>query len=277
LFRARAITASLLLAALTDCRCSGDRERDPEQQASLPALDASLPVTSLAVKGFGDAVVALPSGATHPMPVIVAVIGIGDTPEEQCAAWRDVLERSRAFVLCPRGAKNMVQDIPDAGDGDEEAEAGPPHQVGFFPPDLATLDREVIAGLAALRARYGAHVSDRDTVYAGFSRGAFLGASLVMKYPDRFQRAVLIEGGQSPWQATSAAAYARGGGKRVLFVCGQQDCADDSESARAILHGQKLDARVVYAAGAGHAYKKQVRDELRRAFPWVIDGAPSWR
>jgi predicted esterase len=243
------------------------------------------------VSGFGDAVVALPVGATKPRPVLVAVLGIGDTPEDQCATWRDIVG-VRAFVLCPRGAKHMVQEELDAGepgtaddqeDSPEEdkpsarPDSGRFRQVGFYPVDVATLDREVSAGLSALKARYGAHVSEGNVVYAGFSRGAFLGASLALKRPALLRRLVLIEGGHSPWQAEAATTFARGGGQRVLFLCGQPQCVEDAERAAAALRGSKLDARVVHGEGEGHGYRKQVKEELRRNFDWVIEGDPTWQ
>ena len=61
-------------------------------------------------------------------------------------------------------------------------------QMGFYPVDVATLSREVTGALHTLKARYGAYVSERDVVYAGFSRGAFLGASLAAGSADRFSR-----------------------------------------------------------------------------------------
>jgi pimeloyl-ACP methyl ester carboxylesterase len=114
-------------------------------------------------------------------------------------------------------------------------------------------------------------------VYAGFSRGAFLGASLAAKHPERFTRLVLIEGGQTPWQAQSAASFAKGGGKRVLFVCGQPSCVDEAEPAAATVRSQNVETRVLYAAGEGHGYRKQVKEELLRAFDWVIEGDATWR
>jgi pimeloyl-ACP methyl ester carboxylesterase len=181
----------------------------------------------------------------------------------------------------------MVQEevedggLPDAIDDSAEPvarpDAGRIRQVGFYPVDVASVEREVSAALGALKARYGAYVSDHDVVYAGFSRGAFLGASVAAKHPDRFRRLVLIEGGQSPWQAESATAFARGGGRRVLFVCGQPQCVDESEQASATLRAQKVEAKVVQGAGEGHGYKKQVKEELRRSFDWVIEGDPQWR
>jgi predicted esterase len=284
--RALAVVAMLQLAS---CRRSS-RETKPPPLPPLTASDS----TTLPLSGFGASVVSVPSGATRALPVIVAVLGIGDNPEDQCKAWRDIVG-TRAFVLCPRGAPNMVtEEVEDAGAPSEPAEpsdepsdppptpspsrpdAGRTHQVGFYPVDVASVDREVTVGLAALKARFGAYVADRQVVYAGFSRGAFLGASVAAKHPERFRRVVLIEGGQSAWQASSAAAFARGGAARVLFVCGQPKCVEESEPAAALLRTQRVEARVVHGAGEGHGYKRQVKEELRRSFSWLVEGDPLW-
>jgi predicted esterase len=284
------------LASLAGACKRDDQQRRAAAAKELPPLVASSATSSLAVNGFGDAVVALPVGATQEMPVVVAVLGIGDTPEEQCSTWRDLVG-TRAFVLCPRGARNMVVEEPEGVDGaaatpaatasDEETEDSPKaeptrdggrtKQVGFYPVDLATLDREVTAGLAALKSRWGAHVSDREVVYAGFSRGAFLGASLAAKHPERFSRLVLIEGGQSPWQPQTTAAFARGGGKRVLFACGQAKCMEDAEVAATALRAQKVETKLALGDGEGHGYRKQVKEELKRSLDWVMEGQPGWQ
>jgi pimeloyl-ACP methyl ester carboxylesterase len=269
----------------------------------MAPLAAPTPTVALTVTGFGTSVVSLPSGTTRATPVLVAVLGIGDSPEEQCTAWRDIVG-TRAFVLCPRGSPHMVEEVDEAGVGeggepaaesaegesDEPAEAGTPralaaprkaapartHQVGFYPVDVPSLEREIAAALGALKARYGPYVAERNVVYAGFSRGAFLGAQLAARRPDLYRRVVLIEGGQTPWQHDSAAAFARGGGERVLFVCGQPQCVDESEPAAAALRGERVVAKVVHGEGEGHGYRRQVKEELRRSFEWVTDGVAGW-
>lgn len=311
-------TLALALLAVLASSCKRKEEKPPPT-TTLPPLAAPPTIVALPIKGFGDAIVSAPAGATRPMPVVIAVLGIGDTPEEQCAAWRDIVTAQRAFVVCPRGAPNMVRDDDDeenppatttasAGadaspmkpkDSDDDntafavspndtaeviaapSKSGAPtklRQVGFLPVDLPSLDREVTAALVALKTKYGAHVSDKEIVYAGFSRGAFLGASLAAKYPQRFTRVVLIEGGQSAWQPASAATFARGGGKRVLFACGRSVCVEESNAATGILKGQKVDTRVVATStNAGHTYKKQVKEDIRRSFDWVTEGDEQWK
>lgn len=287
--------------ALASAGCKKKQTIAPQGTALAPLSSAATQAMPLA--GLGASVVAVPEGIRAPAPVLVAVLGIGDTPEEQCDVWRELVG-AHAFVICPRGAVHWVRDGADGGSedapppgepeppagGDEDdtapsekpvapakpAETGKLRAAGFYPVDLAKLDGEVTLALKALKQRFGAYVDDREPVYAGFSRGAFLGASLVAKHPERFRRAVLIEGGQSPWSPESASAFAKGGGQRVLFVCGQQSCVDESESAAVHLRGQNVETKIVMGA-EGHGYKKQVKDQLRHSLGWITEGDPRWQ
>lgn len=314
----RLLGAIALVVALTDCSGCRREKRPNGAAGNLPPLTSRTETAPLPVPGHLDAVVSIPAGATRPMPVLVAVLGIGDTPEEQCDAWRDVVG-VRAFILCPRGAKHYV--LPEEEDAGAQAptppasapappprvtapepatEAPPPDepppapklappraamqvtgarpeakQVGFYPVDIGTLDKEILAAMTALRQRYGQYVAD-DWVYAGFSRGAFLGASFVTLHPDKFGRAILIEGGQSAWTPQNVASFAARGGKRVLFACGQPSCIEESNPAAALLKAQKTATRVVIGQGEGHGYKKQVKEELKKSFDWVVEGDPAW-
>lgn len=291
-----ALAALAALAALPSCRRKEpEDERSPIPPSALPPLAAPASAYALPVAGFADAVVAVPAGVTRAAPVLVAVLGIGDTPESQCAIWRELVG-ARAFVLCPRGLPHFVREAAPAAAGreaseetdpafataiEETTEASPDSgrvtQVGFHHPDLATLEREVDAGLASLRARVGAYVAAGPVLYTGFSRGAFLGASLVGKAPERYSRAVFIEGGQSAWNDETAAAFAKHGGKRLLFACGRPSCVSESEAAAVILGKHHVETRVVYGEGEGHDYKGEVKNQLRASFDWVTDGDPLWR
>jgi pimeloyl-ACP methyl ester carboxylesterase len=283
-----AIAFVLFLSALSS-GCNGCRREDDDKQskptpAQLPPLASPSPTMALPVPGFADAVTVIPVGATKPVPVLVAVIGIGDTPEEQCAVWRELVGK-RAFVLCPRGLPHWVKPgVPEEKDEEtgEEAEPEPepdakPVQVGFYQPDATRLDKELTAALAALKAKWPQYVAEKEVVYTGFSRGAFLGPQLASKKPDRFKRLVLIEGGHSPWTEETATAFAKGGGKKVLFACGQQSCVDDALNAAGTLGRRKIETKTVLGQGEGHNYKKQVKDELKKQIDWVVDGDPAWK
>lgn len=285
-----------LLLTTASCRREEQKKPPPRQPPTeLAPLDAPAPTSTLAVPGYGDAVVVAPPGVTTPAPVLVAVLGIGDTPESQCMTWRELVGQ-RAFVLCPRGLPHYVREQREApsegGDvasapaetaqSDEEVaepapDSGKVVQVGFHHPDLPVLEREVDAGLAALRARFGKYVAGGPVVYSGFSRGAFLGAALVAKASKTYGRAILIEGGQSAWNDETAAAFAKNGGRRILFACGRPSCVGESEAAAAILAKQHVETRIVHGEGEGHGYKKQVKDQIRASFDWLTEGDPLWR
>jgi pimeloyl-ACP methyl ester carboxylesterase len=120
-------------------------------------------------------------------------------------------------------------------------------------------------------------VAEKEIVYTGFSRGEYLGPQLASKKPDRFKRLVLIEGGHSPWTEETANAFAKGGGKKVLFACGRQSCVDDALDAAGVLARRKIETKTVLGQGEGHNYKKQVKEELKKQIDWVVDGDPAWK
>jgi predicted esterase len=225
------------------------------------------------------------------MPLVVAVLGIGDTPESQCAVWRELVAQ-RAFVLCPRFTPHYVpvpQEGPSAsqgllgllgleGDNAPEADpnAGAVVQSGFRPTEVPEVEREIDAAIAALRKIFPKHVASGPAVYIGFSRGAFLGASLIAKNPSKYPRAIMIEGGQSAWTDANAALYVKGGGKRVLFACGQPSCVAESEPASQLLGRMRVATRIVHGEGEGHGYDGPVKEQIRAALSWVVEGDAAW-
>jgi len=122
-----------------------------------------------------------------------------DFPEGLCDNWRWIVG-NRAWVLCPRG-----DPMPDRT---------------YRYRSGAALSREIDAAVEALAHRYGPYVDAGPMLYTGFSLGAILGAWLIAHEPARYPRAVLIEGGEDRFSAATAAAFAHGGGQRVLFACG---------------------------------------------------------
>lgn len=289
-----------LLAALASLFISGAcRQREAEQEPAPPP-DSGVSVTPLVaprsslmpVAGFAQAVLVSPVGATRPMPIVVAVLGIGDTPENQCAVWRELVGQ-RAFVICPRFTPHYVpvpQERPNAGQGllglllglpgdnapEADPNAGAVVQSGFRPTEVPEVEREIDAAIAALRKIFPKHVASGPAIYVGFSRGAFLGATLIAKNPAKYPRAIMIEGGQSAWTDASAAVYAKGGGKRVLFACGQPSCVAESEPASQLLGRARVTTRIVHGEGEGHGYVGPVKEQIRAALSWVVEGDAAW-
>jgi hypothetical protein len=279
---------------------SGACQRREQETTDAAARDASVslaplvaPATALMpVPGFANAVLVSPVGATRPMPLVVAVLGIGDTPESQCAVWREVVAQ-RAFVVCPRFTPHYVpvqQEGESAGQpllallglqGPQAASADPNAgavvQSGFRPTEVPEVEREIDAAVAAARKVFPKHIAGGPALYIGFSRGAFLGASLVAKTPSKYPRAILIEGGQSAWTDASATAYAKGGAKRVLFACGQPSCVAESDQAAQLLGRDHVSTRIVHGEGEGHGYKGPVKEQIRAALSWVVEGDSGWK
>jgi len=227
--------------------------------AQLPPLATGSALVPLVVPGYRDAIVSVPTGTTESRPVVLALHGNFDRPEWQCEVWREVT-RGYPFILCPRGVPR--RDAPASLDRWTYGKS-------------AEVRREIEAGLAALRVRFGDYVAAGPMVYAGFSLGAILGVGIVSDDAERFPRAILVEGGQS-WSASRAKSYAGGGGKRILFACGQRACKSDTKAPEKLLGGAGIETKSVYGGEVGHTYDGPVADEVARALPWLVGDDPRW-
>lgn len=259
-------SASLLLPALA-LACHSAKVDLPADAA--PASPASAAISSpalspllgdwlmtLAVPSFEESFVSIPLGSTNPRPVMIGVHGMRDQPDWSCGEWRGVTD-SYPFILCPHG-----QPIPGAA------------SAGLTFTSAALAGEEIEAGLTALRARFGARVAEGPLVYAGFSRGAFVGVPLLLAHPERFPRAVLGEGGQSAWTEDAAKRYAAGGGKRVLFVCTTLTCEEATRPAMARLERAGVKAKMASAGNIGHWFDGRVVEAIKPAWPWLVEGDP---
>lgn len=217
----------------------------------MAPLDAPW-LVRIPLAGFGDAVVAVPTGATAPRPVLVGVHGAQDRPEWACGEWMGITQ-GYPFILCPHG-------VP--------ADAAPEQLVGFATAD--TLRREIDAGLAALGARFGPYVAVGPAVYGGFSRGAYLGVSVIAANPGRFPLAVLGEGGQDPWTPERVQAFARGGGRRVLFACSTAECEVRAAPAITLLERAGVETRLASSGRIGHIVDDRVVTRIRQEWSWLV-------
>jgi hypothetical protein len=258
----------------TGCRCS--RESTPVKTDGPPpkaivtaspeaSLHASLhttdPILPLEIPGFPPAVISIPQGATGPRPLLVATHGLWDLPEGLCDNWRWIL-RDRGWVLCPRGDAQPDKTFRYA--------SGP------------ALAREIDAGIRALAERYPGFVDEGPIVYTGFSLGAILGVGIVSHDAARFPRAVLIEGGEDRFAAPETArAFARGGGKRVLFACGLKARVPAATNAARVLERAGVPSRVVLGKlpDAGefiHWYNGPIADEIKAQLSWLLEDDARW-
>jgi hypothetical protein len=269
--RARAI--ALLLLAAVACARHDDPPRqvasavpleaatpDATPEATTPALASDPPIAALAVEGFGDAVISVPTGATAPRPIVVATHGIWDFPEALCEHWRGMIG-TRAWVLCVRG-----DPMPDKT---------------FMYRSGPKLLREIDAGVAALKARFAGYVDDAAMLYTGFSLGAILGAWVITQAPARFPYAILTEGGEDKLTAQGAAAFVKGGGKRVLFGCGLRGRVGAASAAAAMLTRAGAGSKVVLGklpdgGQYAHWYGGPVGDEEKAQLGWLLEGDARW-
>jgi hypothetical protein len=271
-----ALQALAPLAGVPSCSRAHASERTPDDAAVLdeetPAIDepgaarpepleSHPPIVPLEVPGFSDAVISVPLGATSPRPVVVAAHGLWDLPEGLCDNWRWIVG-DQAWVLCPRG---------------EPRSAGKTFHYRSGP----ALALEIEAGIQALGQRYPGYVDTGPRMYAGFSLGAILGAWIVVHDPAHYPRAVLTEGGEDKFPPAAAAAYAHGGGQRVLFACGLRGRVTGATYAAHRLVRAGVPARVVLgklpATGQFiHWYNGPVAEETKAQLDWLFEGDSRW-
>jgi hypothetical protein len=237
----------------------------PPAPPAPPALASTQPLVELAVEGWAAAVVSLPLGATGPRPIVLATHGNYDRPEWQCEVWRGIVG-DRAFILCPRGLARP--DSPAADD------------IRFTYANNQALEKEIDAGLAALRARWAGFVAEGPILYTGFSLGAIMGVAIAARGegPARYPRMILVEGGYDRWTAGNLAGFTRvAADQRILFGCGGPGCMQGAKVSARALEQRKVQTRVVGAVKSGHTYDGAVADEVKAAFGWVIEGDARWK
>jgi len=231
------------------------------ERPGLSPLVAPAPFVELEVPGHGAAVVSLPLGAAAPRPLLVATHGNYDRPDWTCAVWREVVGND-AFVLCPRGAARP--DPPALSDP------------RYHYLTNQHLEREIEQGLASLATAFPDRVAPPPHAFAGFSQGAIMGVAILGRRPEWFDRAVLIEGGFDRWTSAKVAAFAAAGGRRVLFACGQWDCERGARAAIRWFEAAGLEARVVFAKGAGHSYGGELSELIGGEWAWFRGEDERW-
>ncbi len=273
------VTVVYLLAGATIGVACARAEREGTDAASAPASAGALPrmhsvasaaahppllraageLVSLPVSGFGAATVSVPLGAAERRPVVVGVHGHGIRPEEACESWRRATY-AFPFVLCPHG-------LP--------ADAGPDAVVTLGSAKYTA--REIEAGLAALKARFGAHVAEEPVIFAGFSLGARLGVSIVAASPERYPLIVLGEGGYQQLTRRLIGQYAKAGIERILLVCSTDQCEISYEPVSKRLRNAGIESRIASSGGAVHRFRGEVVEATRRNWPWLVRDASGYQ
>jgi poly(3-hydroxybutyrate) depolymerase len=241
---------ALALLLLANAGCSGKSK--PGVLAPLAAPSWS---THLDVKGFGSATLALPLGATSPRPIVVVLHGAVDRAEWQCGSFRGVLG-GRVFILCPQGVRVAASDA---------------YGLGSFDDSVA----ELRAGLAALKARFGAHVAPSPVVLIGYGEGAAVAADLARQEPAFFARVALVNGNPAAFTSSATKVFAERGGKRVLFFCGNDAC-DASGVERALLLTREGVSAKSIKGQVGPYLDQRFTDALKVEMPWLVEGDARW-
>jgi pimeloyl-ACP methyl ester carboxylesterase len=192
--------------------------------------------------------------------VLIALHGQSDRPEWQCGTWRGVTE-AFPFVVCPRGI----------------AVPGSNHPVVYTYEGPRAVVRELRGALEALKKRFDGYVAPSPVVLAGFSLGAVYALELAKEEPSFFSRVVLIEGGASGWTSALATLFARRGGQRVVFVCGQDTCRTQAERAKLWTERAGADAELIVPGAFGHVWDGRMAAGVKKKWSFVVAGDDRWR
>jgi dienelactone hydrolase len=210
---------------------------------------------NLPVKGFADASVAVPLGATRARPIVVVIHGAGDRAEWQCGSFRGMLGGD-VFILCPQGVQSATPGLYDLGSFDDAA-------------------AELRAGLAALKARYGAHVAPSPVLLIGYGEGAAVAADLARQEPAFFARVAMVGGNPATLTPSIVKGFGERGGKRVLLFCTNEPCDVDASARALLLTRSNVPAKAVHASVGPYldaAFSAALKPELA----WLVQDDARW-
>jgi predicted esterase len=215
--------------------------------------------TELPLPGFLPSLVSWPRARRWPQPLLIVAHGAGDHAEPHCEIWRRVLGE-RGVISCLRG-RALRKHSPEQG---------------YYFPDHLTLEREVVAALAALRRVHPEWVDVERGVYAGYSQGAQMGLLMSIDQGARLPRLLLIEGGSGDFSEANVRRFARSGGERVALVCGTPGCQRNALIGAARLEQAGIRSDVYYAPDAGHTYLGTVSEQAAQAFLRLTESDERW-
>jgi len=220
-----------------------------KEQAPAPAATVAPPLDFIEIDAAG--------GGDPDAPLVVAVHGLGDRPENLAELYRDISAPCR--LVLPRGP------IPYA-DGSSWFDIDIP-----YAPDAALGARiaEAADRVAALidHLRKDRAIRGKPLV-TGFSQGGMISFAVAVRHPESIGAAVPIAGALP--DAALPAGPASGAKPRVRAFHGADDPLVPIEFARrtiAALAAAGYDASLREYAGIGHA----VSDDMRRVALAAID------
>lgn len=239
-----------------------DAGREVPEASAAPLPPSGPPeLVELPIDGRpAPAVVSVPAGP-FPKPLVVVAHGAGDRPDWHCGIWREIVEH-RGFVLCLRG-RRLSRAVPH-------------DRARYYLPDHHYLRDLLADSVSALEAAIGDQVDTQRAVFAGYSQGGIMGSLVIQPQPDRFARAVLIEGGHTEWNVAGSQRFGAGGGSRVLVVCGIAECNRLALPHVSHMKRGGLEAQLVYVPGGGHTYDGAVGQAVSEHFDWVVAGDERW-
>ena len=223
--------------------------------APPPALEGAS-LERLELEGGTHAYVALPVGARDKRVIVVGVHGAGDRADWSCTEWQAVTA-GWAFVVCPEGVRH------------------PTAPSTFVWGSAESIAAEADRAVRALRAKYGAWVQDGPLVYGGWSQGGTLAAQVIGSRPGVYDRAVLVEVGHTPLDASqTAASLVAGGVTRTVVSCSSWNCRNFAQSFERAAKRRGLAVRVNDVGLRGHWFDEPVYRTLGPTFVWMVDDQP---
>lgn len=229
----------------------------PPPPSSLGGTDRGFELVTLPLTQYGPATIAVPRGATEPRPLVVALHAHTIRPEHACERWYSAAG-SYAYVLCPFG-------LP------RDARPNAPVTLG----DVGYTEREIEAGLQALRSRYGGAVVTESPMLVGWSHGAKIGALLLARAPFAYGHVALGEGGYEQLTDATLNSWGKRPQRRVLFLCSTKPCEITYGAVRRRCERAGLDCRVEGTGGHKHPFDGDAVEMATRVLPWLLTGNPT--
>lgn len=236
---------------------TSDADAEPSPDRAHPEGFVELEIAANVDGGRANALVWDPGG-TRARPLLIVTHGAGGGPEWHCARWASIVQ-DRAFVM-------GIQGRSMGGGGG-----------AYYYPQHHDLKERVTQLHKAFLQRFGQRHIEGQSVYAGYSQGATMGALMLPDLGQSFPFALLIEGGYEQWPVASAVRYAKSGGRRIYFACGTGSCSRGAQRSVDWLHKGSVEAKTDTAQGAGHTPAGAVGELAAKGLAWLTRDSSAWR
>ncbi len=235
----------------------GDRDLDPVRdlpgfrsvRSQVEANQRRFVLEARAMAATTPILIVTPDGhdPDRPAPLIIALHGYGDRPENHPRVWGPAADDFGAILAVPQGGRQVGGGF--GWSGVEEAEV--------------VLDR-------VLREVDDRFVIDRSRiVLAGFSQGAYLAMALGVRHPELLTGVIPMAGAYVP--EIDAPPPAEGHEPRYYFIAGSRDRAvTDMRRAAKDFRAAGYAATLRILPGIGHASPDPAGGELNTALRWVM-------